>query len=169
MPASLRARLSQHYNSLYANGRSPMSHGMMLRRRLYSSPARHQSKVIFSGIQPTGVPHLGNYLGALQQWVKLQSEASPDTTLIYSVVDLHAITVSQDPGYLRQCKREMLATLLAIGLDPNRSIIFHQSSVRWLTLECCERASLTITHRFLRTLNSCGYSAVGHPWAIFRG
>lgn len=86
-------------------------------------------KTIFSGIQPTGVPHLGNYLGALRQWVKLQGEAEPDTTLIYSLVDLHAITVRQDPKQLRQWKRESLAMLLAIGLDPKRSIIFHQSDV----------------------------------------
>ncbi|TVY53632.1 Tryptophan--tRNA ligase, mitochondrial [Lachnellula cervina] len=85
--------------------------------------------VIFSGIQPTGVPHLGNYLGALQQWVRLQNTAHPSTKLLYSIVDLHAITVPQDPEFLRQWKRETLATLLAIGLDPNRSILFYQSSV----------------------------------------
>ncbi|KXT17007.1 hypothetical protein AC579_7415 [Pseudocercospora musae] len=86
-------------------------------------------KVIFSGIQPTGVPHLGNYLGALQQWVKLQNNASGNTKLIYSLVDLHAITIRQDPSQLRQWKKESLAILLAIGLDPARSIIFHQSDV----------------------------------------
>ncbi|KAF2404609.1 Nucleotidylyl transferase [Trichodelitschia bisporula] len=90
------------------------------------SPSR---KVIFSGIQPTGVPHLGNYLGALQAWVKLQNEAAPDTKLIYSLVDLHAITVAQSPELLRQHKRQSLAALLAIGLDPERSIIFVQSDV----------------------------------------
>lgn len=92
-----------------------------------TSPAKPQ--VIFSGIQPTGVPHLGNYLGALREWVKLQHHASDDTTLIYSLVDLHAITVRQDPKQLRQWKRESLAMLLAIGLDPKRSTIFHQSDV----------------------------------------
>jgi tryptophanyl-tRNA synthetase len=85
--------------------------------------------VIFSGIQPTGVPHLGNYLGALQQWVKLQETSSPGTKLLYSIVDLHAITTPQDPQQLRQWKREGIATLLAIGLDPDRSILFYQSSV----------------------------------------
>lgn len=84
-------------------------------------------KVIFSGIQPTGVPHLGNYLGALRQWVRLQDEAPPSSTLIYSLVDLHAITVRQHPAQLRQWRRESLAMLLAIGLGPERSIIFHQS------------------------------------------
>lgn len=91
--------------------------------------AKTRPKIIFSGIQPTGVPHLGNYLGALQRWVKLQDEAEPDTTLIYSLVDLHAITIRQDPEQLRQWKKENLAMLLAVGLDPKRSIIFHQSDV----------------------------------------
>ncbi|TKA71364.1 hypothetical protein B0A49_04373 [Cryomyces minteri] len=84
-------------------------------------------QTIFSGIQPTGVPHLGNYLGALQQWVKLQNGAAPDTTLLYSIVDLHAITVRENLAHRRRWKREMLATLLAIGLDPNRSIVYCQS------------------------------------------
>jgi tryptophanyl-tRNA synthetase len=87
-------------------------------------------KVIFSGIQPTGVPHLGNYLGALRQWVRLQVEASPDTTLLFSIVDLHAITIKQDPHQLSQWRKEMLASLLAVGLDPKRCIIFAQSSVK---------------------------------------
>lgn len=75
------------------------------------------------------MPHLGNYLGALRQWVKLQDEADTETTLIYSLVDLHAITIRQDPKILREWKRQSMATLIAIGLDPKRSIIFHQSDV----------------------------------------
>lgn len=90
---------------------------------------RSSEDVIFSGIQPTGVPHLGNYLGALQQWVTLQNEASPTTQLIFSIVDLHAMTVHQNTGQLRKWKRETLATLLAVGLDPKRSTIFFQSDV----------------------------------------
>ncbi len=86
-------------------------------------------EVIFSGIQPTGVPHLGNYLGALQQWVRLQNEAAPTTQLLFSIVDLHAITMHQDAEQLRRWKRETLATLLAVGLDPERSTIFYQSDV----------------------------------------
>jgi tryptophanyl-tRNA synthetase len=101
-------------------------------------------RVIFSGIQPTGIPHLGNFLGALKQWVSLQETATPSTKLLYSIVDLHAITVPQEPQQLKQWKRETLATLLAIGLDPDRSVLFYQSSVRhpfggfitalWLTI-----------------------------------
>jgi tryptophanyl-tRNA synthetase len=97
--------------------------------------------VIFSGIQPTGVPHLGNYLGALSRWVALQEEATAASTsssssssgtptrLLFSVVDLHAITLPQEADQLRRWRREMLAALLAVGLDPSRSTIFHQSSV----------------------------------------
>ncbi|KAL1302582.1 hypothetical protein AAFC00_002960 [Neodothiora populina] len=126
VPARL---LAQHtkFARLCSSPSAAVSNGLTLQRRSYVTPS--SSKVIFSGIQPTGVPHLGNYLGALQQWVKLQKEADRDTQLLYSIVDLHAITVPQDRAYLRQCKREMLATLLAIGLDPDRSTIFYQSSV----------------------------------------
>ncbi|KAM0720988.1 hypothetical protein Q7P37_003273 [Cladosporium fusiforme] len=104
-------------------------HAAIHQRLALSTAASAQPRTIFSGIQPTGVPHLGNYLGALRQWVRLQDEASDDTTLIYSLVDLHAITIRQDPKQLRQWKKESLAMMLAIGLDPKRSIIFHQSDV----------------------------------------
>ncbi|THV49959.1 hypothetical protein BGAL_0171g00130 [Botrytis galanthina] len=96
---------------------------------------RHQStqpsppKIIFSGIQPTGIPHLGNYLGALQNWVRLQDTAESSTKLFYSIVDYHAITIPQKREELKRWKKESLATLLAIGLDPERSTVFYQSSV----------------------------------------
>ncbi|RDA83247.1 hypothetical protein CP532_4162 [Ophiocordyceps camponoti-leonardi (nom. inval.)] len=86
-------------------------------------------RVIFSGIQPTGVPHVGNYVGALRQWSHLQDAEAPNTKLIFSIVDLHALTTPQKPGKLKQSRRETLAALLAIGLDPERCVIFHQSSV----------------------------------------
>jgi tryptophanyl-tRNA synthetase len=69
-------------------------------------------------------------LGALQGWVHLQNTANDDDALIYSLVDLHAITVKQNPAQLRQWKKESLAALLAVGLDPKRSTIFFQSQVR---------------------------------------
>ncbi|KAK0629822.1 hypothetical protein B0T17DRAFT_526647 [Bombardia bombarda] len=94
-----------------------------------SSSSATTPGVIFSGIQPTGVPHLGNYLGALQQWRRMQDSAAADTKLLFSIVDLHAITMPRPRGLLRQWKREMFAALLAIGLDPSRSIIFYQSMV----------------------------------------
>ena len=80
-------------------------------------------KRIFSGIQPTNTPHLGNYLGALANWVKLQDEY--DCT--YSIVDLHSITVRQDPVKLKKQINESYALLLAMGVDPEKSTVFIQS------------------------------------------
>jgi tryptophanyl-tRNA synthetase len=97
--------------------------------RRYNSSSSSKPQIIFSGIQPTGIPHLGNYLGALLQWVNLQNSSPPGTKLFYSIVDLHAITLPQKPGGLRRWKRESLATLLAVGLDPERSVLFYQSAV----------------------------------------
>ncbi|KAF8352212.1 hypothetical protein F5887DRAFT_1277883 [Amanita rubescens] len=100
----------------------------VLRRHL--STERHVSnRVIFSGIQPTGVPHLGNYLGALSNWVKLQNNAQPGDELIFAVVGWHALTLPQNPKDLSACRRDALAAILAIGIDPNRSILFHQDQV----------------------------------------
>ncbi|CAJ2505970.1 Uu.00g001000.m01.CDS01 [Anthostomella pinea] len=98
-------------------------------KRGYSICPSFQNAVVFSGIQPTGVPHLGNYLGAMRQWKRLQDDAHEDDKLLYSIVDLHAITMPQDAEILRRRRREMLAALIAIGLDPERSILFYQSSV----------------------------------------
>jgi len=81
---------------------------------------------VFSGVQPTGNLHLGNYLGAVKRFVDLQAL---DFETIYCVVDLHAITVPQDPGGLTRAIRELTAAYLACGLDPARSIIFNQSQV----------------------------------------
>ena len=108
--------------------------GLIARSKTSHAGQRWQStgtvkQVVFSGIQPTGVPHLGNYLGALQRWVQIQNEAPTSTTLLYSIVDLHAITSQQNAAQLRTWKREMLAALLAVGLEPERSSIFYQSSV----------------------------------------
>jgi len=80
---------------------------------------------IFSGIQPSGIPTLGNYLGALRNWVDLQA----GNECIYCIVDLHAITVWQDPGELREQTRIMAAILIACGIDPEKHILFHQSAV----------------------------------------
>ncbi|KAK4448594.1 hypothetical protein QBC34DRAFT_449413 [Podospora aff. communis PSN243] len=90
---------------------------------------KKERKVIFSGIQPTGIPHLGNYLGALKQWKYLQDTSDPSTQLMYCIVDLHAITIPRPRRDLSHSSRDMLAALLAIGLDPVRSTIFYQSSV----------------------------------------
>ena len=82
----------------------------------------NSKKRIFSGIQPTNTPTLGNYLGALRNWKDLQE----DYDCLYSVVDLHSITVRQEPATLRHQIAESYALLLAIGIDPNRSIVFVQ-------------------------------------------
>ena len=82
-------------------------------------------KLVFSGVQPTGNLHLGNYLGALRNFVSLQKEID----CIYCVVDLHAITTFQNPNELKNNILETTASFLATGLDPNKSIIFNQSSV----------------------------------------
>ncbi len=84
-----------------------------------------KKKLVFSGVQPTGNLHLGNYLGALKNFVALQKEMN----CIYCVVDLHAITTFQSPNSLRQNVLETVASFIATGLNPNKSIIFNQSSV----------------------------------------
>lgn len=84
-------------------------------------------KKIFSGVQPTGNLHLGNYLGAIKNFVELSNDKKNEC--IFCVVDLHAITVSQDPKELRDNIRETVATFIASGIDPERSIIFNQSKV----------------------------------------
>ena len=82
-------------------------------------------KRVFSGVQPTGNLHLGNYLGAIKNWVAMQREYD----CLYCIVDLHAITVPQDPAELTANTREVTAGLLAAGLDPKKCIIFNQSCV----------------------------------------
>ena len=85
------------------------------------------SKKIFSGVQPTGNLHLGNYLGAIKNFVDLNNDN--ENECIFCVVDLHAITVKQDPKELKNNIRETVATFLASGIDPKKSIIFNQSGV----------------------------------------
>jgi len=82
-------------------------------------------KRIFSGVQPTGNLHLGNYLGAIRNWVQLQR----DYESIFCVVDMHAITLWQDPAELKRTTREVTAAYIAAGIDPEECIIFHQSAV----------------------------------------
>ena len=80
-------------------------------------------KTIFSGIQPTGIAHIGNYLGAIKNWVELQNQYNS----IFCIVDLHAITIPQDPKKLKKAVLEMAAIYLSAGIDPEKSIIFVQS------------------------------------------
>lgn len=126
----IRCRLSA------AGARVPMAGA-----RLLSTGARQWEPRVLSGIQPTGTPHLGNYCGAIAQWVALQAppaeqrghpnNATPDDVLrLYSVVDLHAITVPFEPRRMQPQIRAMVAALLGAGLDPQRSVLFKQSDVR---------------------------------------
>jgi tryptophanyl-tRNA synthetase len=84
-------------------------------------------KKIFSGVQPTGNLHLGNYLGAIKNFVELNNNI--ENTCVFCVVDMHAITVNQDPIDLKKNVRETVATFIASGIDPKKSIIFNQSKV----------------------------------------
>ncbi|XP_001517143.3 tryptophan--tRNA ligase, mitochondrial [Ornithorhynchus anatinus] len=81
---------------------------------------------VFSGIQPTGIPHLGNYLGAIESWVRLQEQ---ECSMLLCIVDLHSLTLPQDPAVLRQSTLDMAAALLACGVDPGKCILFQQSQV----------------------------------------
>lgn len=82
-------------------------------------------KRVFSGVQPTGNIHIGNYIGALKQFVELQNE----TESLYCIVDLHSITVPQDPALLRKNTLDVAALYMAVGLDPKKAILFVQSTV----------------------------------------
>jgi tryptophanyl-tRNA synthetase len=106
---------------------------------------------IFSGIQPTGKKHLGNYIGAIRQFVEGQDRGDP---AIYCIVDLHAITVPWDPTVLRTNVHDTTAILIAAGLDPDRCILFRQSDVRehteltWLLTALTAHGDLNRMHQF---------------------
>lgn len=107
--------------------------------------------IIFSGIQPTGRKHLGNYIGAIRQYVEGQERGAP---AIYCIVDLHAISVAFDPAELRERLYDTAAILLAAGLDPERCILFRQSDVRehteltWLLAAVTSHGDLNRMHQF---------------------
>ncbi|RKF72636.1 Tryptophan--tRNA ligase, mitochondrial [Golovinomyces cichoracearum] len=125
-----------------------------IRNTSRSSPA----KIIFSAIQPTGIPHLGNFLGAMTNWVRLQKEEESNTRLVFSVADLHArvkwepgqwlsaswtlrekrtddkkVTTSQNPEVLKENRMQTLASMIAVGLDDERCTIFMQSELGVVT------------------------------------
>ena len=105
---------------------------------------------IFSGIQPTGRKHLGNYIGAIRQYVEGQDRGEA----FYCIVDLHAVTVAYDPADLRERLYDTAAILLAAGLDPERCILFRQSDVRehselcWLLANATAYGELSRMHQF---------------------
>jgi tryptophanyl-tRNA synthetase len=106
---------------------------------------------IFSGIQPTGRKHLGNYIGAIRQWVEDQDRGDP---AIYCIVDLHAISVPYDPADLRERVYDTTAVLVASGLDPDRCVLFRQSDVHehtdltWLLSSVTAVGELNRMHQF---------------------
>ncbi|HEX7298146.1 MAG TPA: tryptophan--tRNA ligase [Solirubrobacteraceae bacterium] len=95
---------------------------------------------IFSGIQPTGSKHLGNYIGAIRQYIEGQDRGDP---AIYCIVDLHAISVAYDPADLRERVYDTTAVLIAAGLDPDRCVLFRQSDVHQHTELCWLLSSVT--------------------------
>jgi tryptophanyl-tRNA synthetase len=107
--------------------------------------------IIFSGIQPTGRKHLGNYIGAIRQWVEDQDRGDP---AIYCIVNLHALSVAYDPAELRERTYDTAAILLAAGLDPERCILFRQGDVRehteltWLLSAVTSHGDLNRMHQF---------------------
>jgi tryptophanyl-tRNA synthetase len=146
----MRASVSSHAKAMKARWRGALiqSRGLAVTRRLLdgsldgarSSSAFRKIKepkepVVFSGIQPTGIPHLGNYLGALRSWVELQNSKKKNYRCLYCVVDLHALTIPQNAEHLAQWRKESFASLLAIGLKPDQSVIFIQSDVRLLSVK----------------------------------
>jgi tryptophanyl-tRNA synthetase len=106
---------------------------------------------IFSGIQPTGRKHLGNYIGAIRQWVEHQDRGDP---AIYCIVDLHALSMPYDPTELRSGLYDLLALLLAAGLDPERSVLFRQGDVQehteltWMLSAVTAVGELNRMHQF---------------------
>src|SRR5215207_6553153 len=107
--------------------------------------------IVFSGIQPTGRKHLGNYIGAIQQYVEGQDRGDP---AIYCIVDMHAITVAYDPGELRERTYDTAALLVAAGLDPERCVLFRQGDVQehselcWLLSSVTSVGQLNRMHQF---------------------
>jgi tryptophanyl-tRNA synthetase len=107
--------------------------------------------IVFSGIQPTGRKHLGNYIGAIRQYVEGQDRGEP---AIFCIVDLHALSVAYDPAELRERVYDTTAILFAAGLDPDRCILFRQSDVRehtemtWLLSSVTSHGDLNRMHQF---------------------
>lgn len=129
----------------------------------------HHNYRVLSGIQPTGKIHLGNYFGAIKQWVDLQMPTNLPALIntiddkneksyspkylppIFQIVDLHSLTLSHDPDKLRQCTSEITAVLLGCGIDPEKCILFKQSSVPYHGYLCWILTTLTTLpqlHRF---------------------
>ncbi|CAG8614129.1 4480_t:CDS:2 [Acaulospora colombiana] len=107
-------------------------------------------EVTFSGIQPTGIPHIGNFLGALSNWVSPQQTTSITKTALYTIVDLHALTVPQDPTQLRKNKVDMTISLLACGLDP-ATVLTYLVDLGTSTFRMCMDSKLYYANRMAKS------------------
>ena len=120
-------------------------------------------EIVFSGVKPTSIPHLGNYIGALRQWTELQK----DYNCYYCIVDDHAITVPQDPKMLREQIYVIAATYLAIGIDPKKSTLFLQSDVAqhtelgWLLMTQTKMGELSRMTQFKDKSQKTGKESAG--------
>ncbi|GBC24051.1 tryptophan--tRNA ligase, mitochondrial [Rhizophagus irregularis DAOM 181602=DAOM 197198] len=118
------------FSNVIINNRNKCKFVSNLRNYVTRDNSKNQKRITFSGIQPTGIPHLGNYLGAITSWVSLQNNQSSESELIlYSIVDLHALTIPKDAEMLRKSKIEIAIILLACGINPKKCLIFEQSKV----------------------------------------
>ncbi|WP_394729859.1 tryptophan--tRNA ligase [Altererythrobacter sp. GH1-8] len=125
---------------------------------------------VVSGIQPTGNLHLGNYLGAIRNWVRMQDEMDGDSECLFFLADLHAISMPHDPAELNSNTLEMTAALVACGLDPNKSILFNQAQVpahaelQWLLMGTARMGWLG---RMTQWKDKAGKNREGQSVALF--
>ncbi|GAA5054143.1 tryptophan--tRNA ligase [Erythrobacter westpacificensis] len=126
--------------------------------------------IVVSGIQPTGNLHLGNYLGAIRNWVKMQDEMDGDSRCMFFLADLHAISMPHDPAELKSNTLEMAAALVACGLDPARSVLFNQAQVpahaelQWLLMGTARMGWL---NRMTQWKDKAGKNREGQSVALF--
>lgn len=113
-----------------------------------------KNDTVFSMIQPTGVFHLGNYLGAVKSWVDIADQAPPETEIIYGIADLHATTIPKVPADLRRWRHQALASIIASGVDPDRCHVYYQSALP-------QHAQL---HWLLSTITGMGYLSRMVQW-----
>lgn len=92
-------------------------------------------KSTFSGIQPTSIPHIGNYFGAIKLWIDIQNKLSENESLIISIVDLHALTLPKEPKLLNDYIYKCAATLMSCGLNPAKTILYQQSQVNKMMIK----------------------------------
>ncbi|WAT16767.1 tryptophan--tRNA ligase [Aurantiacibacter sp. MUD11] len=126
--------------------------------------------IVVSGIQPTGNLHLGNYLGAIRNWVKMQDDMGSDRKCLFFLADLHAISLPHDPAQLRDNTLEMTAALVACGLDPARCVLFNQAQVpahaelQWLLMGTARMGWL---NRMTQWKDKAGKNREGQSVALF--